>query len=260
MSRHRRSWAVATALVCALFAGCGQPTSAHDNAAEAREPGAAAHAHDGEADEHAHRGEYEDEHAHDGTPGAAPASFQEGQGLKLAPETAEALGVTTAVIEQRAIAPTLHVTASVFDAGPPARALAIIPAAVADELERHPPTEAKILSVRRALASALNQVEVEFALADAPALGRPVELRLRGAERNVAAVPRSSVLRTATGTFVYVRRGERFLRTPVITGAGDGAHVEIVDGLRAGAVVAVGAVEQLWLTELRLTKGGGHSH
>ena len=36
--------------------------------------------------------------------------------------------------------------------------------------------------------------------------------------------------------------------------------IEITDGLYAGDVVATGGVEQLWLTELRLTKGGGHSH
>jgi hypothetical protein len=68
------------------------------------------------------------------------------------------------------------------------------------------------------------------------------------------------VLRTATGTFVYVRTGEFWRRTTVEPGADDGNFVAIANGLAAGDVVATTAVEHLWLTELRLTKGGGHSH
>ena len=70
----------------------------------------------------------------------------------------------------------------------------------------------------------------------------------------------STLLRTATGTFVYVVNGASLLRTPVKPGASDTTHVEILDGLYAGDLVATAGVEQLWLTELRLTKGGGHSH
>ena len=36
--------------------------------------------------------------------------------------------------------------------------------------------------------------------------------------------------------------------------------VEITDGLYAGDEVVASPVNQLWLAELRLTKGGGHSH
>ena len=68
------------------------------------------------------------------------------------------------------------------------------------------------------------------------------------------------ILRTATGSFAYVARDGFFSRTPVKTGARDGEWVEIVEGLETGEAVASAAVEQLWLTELRLTKGGGHGH
>ena len=70
----------------------------------------------------------------------------------------------------------------------------------------------------------------------------------------------AALLRTATGTFVYVVNGANLLRTPVKPGASDGAFIEILDGLYAGDVVVTHGVEHLWLTELRLTKGGGHSH
>jgi hypothetical protein len=85
-------------------------------------------------------------------------------------------------------------------------------------------------------------------------------MTLRAPERTALAVPRSAILRTAAGTFVYVVQGVRFLRTVVKPGASDGAFVEIAEGPNAGDVVVTAGAEQLWLTELRLTKGGGHSH
>jgi hypothetical protein len=192
--------------------------------------------------------------------GEAPARFKEGQGLFLVSSTAEALGLKTGEVEERPVTHTYEVTASVFDAGPPARASSLMPVEIADDLEKHPPTEAKLLAVRRDIAKALDQVEVVFALSGSPEVGTTVTLILSGPVRNSAAVPHSALLRTATGTFVYVVNGTYLLRTPVQSGASDGAFIEILDGLYAGDVVATAAVEQLWLTELRLTKGGGHSH
>lgn len=199
-----------------------------------------------------------DEAAHEG--GETPAKFKEGQGLQLATETTAALGVKTAEVEERAVAHSYEITASVFEAGPPARASSLVPGDIADDLEKHPPTEAKLLSVRRDLSSALTQVEVVLALPGAPQVGSTVNLVLRGPARDVTAVPLTALLRTATGAFVYVVNGANLLRTPVRTGASDGTYIEILDGLYAGDVVVIAAIEQLWLTELRLTKGGGHSH
>lgn len=192
--------------------------------------------------------------------GEAPAKFKEGQGLLLIDRTKEALGVQTGEVEERPVTHTYELTASVFDAGPPARASSLMPVEIADDLEKHPLTEAKLLAVHRDLAKALNQVEVVFALPGSPEVGTTVTLNLTGPVRDSVAVPRSALLRTATGTFVYVVNGAHLLRTPVQIGSGDGAFIEILDGLYAGDVVATAAVEQLWLTELRLTKGGGHSH
>lgn len=191
---------------------------------------------------------------------AAPARFKEGQGLWLAERTRQALGLEMAEAEERALAPVYEATATVFDAGPPARASAFVPPAIAAALERHPPPGAGILAVRRDLVGALGQVELVVAVPGAPAVGTTVALRLEGPPRPNLTVPHSALLRTATGTFVYVVNGDHLLRTPVQLGSSDGAVLEILDGLYAGDVVATAAVEQLWLTELRLTKGGGHSH
>lgn len=233
MSRARLNLSVGSVVLAAMLAGCGGRKASS-------------------ADEHG------DAHAHEGAP--APASFKEGQGLQLAAETAKAVGVQTAEVEERKLAHVFQVTASVFHAGPPARATTLVPPEIADELERHPPSEAKILSVRRDISSALTQVEVVLALPGSPAIGTTLEVTLRGPERTALAVPRSAVLRTATGTFVYVSNGAYLLRTAVKTGASDGSFTEIADGLYTGDAVVTGGVEQLWLTELRLTKGGGHSH
>jgi hypothetical protein len=205
-----------------------------------------------------HGGHEEGEPAHEA--GETPAKFKAGQGLQLAAETSAALGLKTGEVEERAVTHTYEVTASVFEAGPPARASSLVPVEVADDLEAHPPAEAKLLSVRRDLSPALTQVEVVFAVAGNPPVGSTISLTLRGPTSTGSAVPRSALLRTATGTFVYVVNGVNLLRTPVKAGANDGEYIEILDGLYAGDVIATTAVEQLWLTELRLTKGGGHSH
>lgn len=209
------------------------------------------------ADDHGDHGHGD---AHEHAAGESAVLFKAGQGLLLSAETSAALGLETAEVGERAVVPRFELTASVFDAGPPARASSIVPTAIADALEKHPPTEATLLSVRRDLAPALNQVEIVLALPGAPAVGATVNLTLSGPACEGASVPRAAVLRSATGTFVYVANGTHLLRTPVQTGADDGNYVEILDGLYAGDVVATAAVEQLWLTELRLTKGGGHSH
>jgi multidrug efflux pump subunit AcrA (membrane-fusion protein) len=73
-------------------------------------------------------------------------------------------------------------------------------------------------------------------------------------------VPKSAVLASAEGNFVYVVNGEAYLRTAVKTGVEAEGLVEVTDGLLAGDVVVTRPVEKLWIIELRATKGGGHSH
>lgn len=222
-------------LVGLALAGCGKP--------------AATTGHEGH-----------DHGAHDHAGSESPVRFKEGSGLQLSAETAAALGLQTGEVETRTVRHTYDLTATVFDAGPPARASSLVPGEIADALEKHPPAEATILAIHRELSAAVRQVEIVFAVAGNQPVGSTLSLALRGPARTGAAVPCSALLRTATGTFVYVVNGTKLLRTPVTVGANDGDYLEILDGLYAGDVVATAGVEQLWLTELRLTKGGGHSH
>jgi hypothetical protein len=209
---------------------------------------------DGEEKGHAHGGE------HDHAEGAVAVSFKAGRGLQLAPETAKAVGLTTADVQEREIAHRLSLNVTVLKAGPPAVASAIVTPETAEELERHPPREAKIVATNRALTAATSQIELTLELPKAAKEGAMIPLSLRAEAKKVSVVPAAAVLRSAGGTFLYVENGGAFLRTPVKVGTSDGEYTEIVEGVYAGDVVAATAVEQLWLTELRLTKGGGHSH
>lgn len=248
--------------------GCNKPAAPeadkHEHAKEAQE----AHTHDhGEkaeaTEDHGHdhgqvpkeKDEHGHEHGHDDDSNAT-ARFEEGHGLELAAGTATAIGLTTARAERRSLSATAEITATVFDAGPPARASALVPLAVADAFAADP----RVLATHRDTLNALGQIELVVAAPERSTVGTTLSLQLRTPARDTLGVPNSAVLRTATGVFIYVQRGEHWLRTPVTTGAAEGGFTAITDGLADGETVAVTAVEHLWLTELRLTKGGGHSH
>lgn len=72
----------------------------------------------------------------------------------------------------------------------------------------------------------------------------------------VTAIPRSALLTTAEGNFVYAVNGEFYVRTPVKVGALSDDHAEISDGLYTGDEVVVTPVMSLWLAELQILRGG----
>ena len=152
--------------------------------------------------------------------------------------------------------------AQVFAAKPEVLASASVLPAIAQRLGQRAFHGAKIVRLDRSATPATKLVDVILALErnPAPAVGEFVEVRLASEPQSGLSVPIASVLDAATGTFVYVLNGEYYLRTAVKTGVRSGEFIEISDGLYPGDVVVATAVEQLWLTELRVTKGGGHSH
>jgi len=76
----------------------------------------------------------------------------------------------------------------------------------------------------------------------------------------VTVIPRSALLRTAEGTYVYAVNGDAYYRTAVTVGSSTEDKLEVTEGLYAGDQVVANPVETLWIIELRATKGGGHSH
>lgn len=194
--------------------------------------------------------------------GGGGVSFKEGRGLSLNPEVIAALGLRTAEAEERPLADNIRLIAQVFETSPRILASATVPAAEAEHFGQHPFQGAKLVRIDRSTVTATRLVDLIVALErpSPPAIGEFVEVVFAAEPTTVLAVPSSALLDGATGTFVYVVNGEHYLRTPVKAGARTADFVEITDGLYAGDVVVTAPVEQLWLAELRLTKGGGHSH
>ena len=88
-------------------------------------------------------------------------------------------------------------------------------------------------------------------------VGTRVLATFRGeAGEATAAIPRSALLKTAEGTFVYALNGERYVRTPVKLGAENDERVEVTDGLYSGDLVVTHGVMPLWLAELQALRGG----
>lgn len=189
-------------------------------------------------------------------------SFKEGRGLALSPEARLALGLKTARAENRPLADNIRLLAQVFATTPQVLASATVPAAEAGHYTKHSFKDAKLVRMDRGATGATRLVDLIVVLerTPPPAVGEFVDLDFAPEPAPVLAVPRSALLDAAAGTFVYVVNGELYLRTPVKVGARTPEFVEITDGLSAGDMVVAAPVEQLWLAELRLTKGGGHEH
>jgi len=264
--------AVLAALLLA-GAGCGKQTAgdrhAHDGAE--REEG------HGHPDEHGHEGEGETEEA--------GASYSEGEGILLVEEAARQIGLQTAEAATRKLAMRFTANARVYKtahAHSPgngqqphhdSRATAIVSAQLADFLEpghsveldsgNGSPIQGRLVRLDVETSKAIGQVEAIIDMSDPEhrfEFGSFVKVTFDGGEREVMAVPRAALLEAASGTFVFVKKGDLFLRTPVTVGAVSDGAAEIADGLQEGDVVVTQGAVDLWLIELRFTKGGGHSH
>ncbi len=251
------------AIIGWALAGCGPKSTGHQ---------------EGESEE-AHGG-----HDH-GNAGAEGATFSEGKGIQLMEETKKAIGLSTAEAEERELTPVVSVEAQVYrSASEPSRpgreqtgsayATAYLPPRLASSLKTgdtatvHTATgefSARVWRIEAISRDAVNNEEVILEIADKDAALRVGDFvsgevtQSRGAA-SVVAIPRSAVLETAAGKFVFVENGKFLLRTPVTTGAESADYIEISDGLYSGDVVATQPAETLYLIELRSTKGGGHSH
>lgn len=230
---------VTLAAAAGLTAGCGRP----------------------HAEDHAGHGHS----APSADAGSAPiqVTFKAGTGLTIPPEIRQAIGLSTAAVEERAVARTWRVQAQVIAVGPPALAAVSVSAGQGAAVTNRTLTGARLIQAVPQTSAPDSLVDLTLAL-DGTAnarLGDHVDLTLStSGSPPVNAIPKGALLRSASGTFVYVVNGGTYLRTAVVTGAESEDSFEVVDGLYAGDEVVTHPVEQLWLIELRATKGGGHSH
>jgi hypothetical protein len=226
----------------------------------------------------------EDGHGHEhGEESPSGASFKAGKGVSLTDETRKILGLEVADVAEEKLAQTVQFTAQVYVAArnhltsalnPPAPTLLasglVAPAqaalvragmSVRFSASSGATAEGTVKEVHSSLA--LGDSEIDVILSETGALKSGDfalgTITLPRAEA-VTVIPKSALLRTSEGSFVYAVNGTAYFRTAVKIGAESADLAEITDGLLAGDQVVIQPVQTLWLIELRAVKGGGHSH
>lgn len=257
-------------LVVTLLISCGQKQEPKEKAASNPIAVPEAKQHEGEAD-------------HD-----EGVSFHEGKGITLSNETVNALGLKTTQATLRELNFIVPLNAQVYrsadenssrsggEKNGSAYATVMLSKQEAETLKRgtkvifdppsgsDQPIEGILWKLDQTQSSITDKVEALIEIPD-PAHRLPIGVFLKGHAqpgktlKKVVSIPRSAVLDTAQGKFVYIAKEESYLRTPIKTGNADQIAIEITEGLQAGETVVVAPVEKLWLIELRLTKGGGHA-
>ena len=258
---------VLSACVALVGSGCGKKHNEDDG--------------HGHGKEEAHG--KEDGHGH-GEESPSGAAFKAGKGVTLTDETRKILGVEVVDVTERKLPRQLRFSVQVFGekhhhtfnqqdhTGCDVHGAGLVPSDAAAAVKPEQPVQllkgtntvlaGVVVAVQKALA--LGESEIVVGVSNASATlksGEFVSATISlPRDQAVTVVPRSAVLRTSEGTFVYAVNGNAYLRTPVKTGADAEGWIEITDGLLAGDQVVTKPVETLWLIELRATKGGGHSH
>lgn len=217
--------------------------------------------------------------------------FREKSGLQVSPATAAFIGLETAEVEERKVAAEFRFTAQVYRAAGETRFASTQPVApvltrasgrvgpveAARLQEGQPlpvtvsgapePLSASVTALDRTLEAGGGQVEVLLAVADPQgrlAKGDFVTVTVPlGGEQAVVSVPRTALLRTLEGDFVYAVSGDFFVRARVSLGAVNEEFAEVTDGLYAGDKIVVRPAMTLWLAEIQGLRGGkscAHGH
>ena len=210
--------------------------------------------------------------------------YEEGKGLLLKPETAEAIGLQFASVSEQPLSSRVELEAQVFlaagDTMPAhnlkqriAYASAVIPADQAKQLLVGDPVTLRkgkdelsgsLSKISSYPGGGGHQTSLTLEIADPKSLlhvGEFIHVAVIGplAKKPTLSIPKAAQLETITGSFVFVERDGHLLRIPVVAGTVAGDSVEITEGLNSGERVVVAPVELIYLTELRLIKGGGHA-
>jgi hypothetical protein len=215
---------------------------------------------------------------------ASGATFETGKGLLLAEATRQSLNVQVAKVIQQRLPAQLRFNVQIFrenhhhpvqdqdHTGCDVHGSGFLPSATVASVRVGLPVQILTASntvfhgwvLDMSKAMALGETELIIGVTNGAGQLKPGEFLAAvltlPTEEGVNVIPRSALLRTAEGTFVYVATNSSYRRTSVEVSGETDDLVGIAQGLRAGDSVVSGPVETLWLIELRLTKGGGHSH
>jgi len=207
--------------------------------------------------------------------------FDAEKGLSLSDDVLKAQGVDFAKVESRNLVPKIVANGQVYRAASEAASrfgrekngFAYITTSVdlgsADPIKvgqqvaiDHGDKVGIVWRIERMQSSITGKVEVLIEVPDPDSkliVGGFVSITLDAGSspRRGLVVPASALLKTATGSFVYLKNGEHLLRKPVGVGIIADNSVEIVDGLREGETIVTKPVQTLYLIELRAATGGG---
>lgn len=228
------------------------------------------------------------EHGEEGQEETAGIVYSEKSGLSVSPETAKFIGLETAEVAERKIAGEFHFSARIYRAATEAQFASVQPMASSialasgfistfdttklreDQVITVTAEDKQTFSARvsKVMPDKMgNQSEVLLAIADKEgklAGGKFVAASVPfGGETTVVSVPRSALLRTMDGDFVYTVSGDSFVRAAVKLGAVDEKFAEVVDGLYSGDQIVVKPAMTLWLAEIQALRGGhscSHGH
>lgn len=216
-----------------------------------------------------------DGHAHAGTDGENAVEvgviYHPKKGLLIPAETAKFIGLELADVAERRVNATREIPARVFRSAttnePRALASAVVSAADGALLwtgqagsAATSALAATVLRLDRTQEPQSGSVEVILGIEDAGrslSNGSFVAFRITEPATNVVTtVPRTAVLHTVEGDFVYTASEDYFVRAAVKLGRTDGEFAQITEGLYAGDKVVVRPVMSLWMTELHHVNGG----
>ena len=194
--------------------------------------------------------------------------YKKDQGIFVTDISAKIIGLKMTDVKEELLHKTRHMIAQIYDVSTPNIALASswIPLAEANALPSGTSVTSttgnsgRITGLSRLTVSANMNAEVLLEIENKnndfknnQFIHMTAVLPETG---TILVVPKSSVLNTSEGTFVYVDNAGWKVRTPIVVGMEHEGMVEIVDGLLSGDVVVASPVMTLWMTELQLTKSG----
>lgn len=195
------------------------------------------------------------------------AQFKEGHGVSLTDSMLKSINLKTAEVAEENITPAIIVQLQTVKKGKeaigwltPEQAVGIKPGMSVDikvTSSKGGPLQGKVLKVERETAIASGESEMTVELSAELAAGTPLAATiLLDKAEGLTAVPKSALLTTAEGNFVYAKNGDYYVKTPIKTGAASSTHVEVLDGLYTGDEIVTSPVMSLWLAELQVLRGG----
>ena len=189
--------------------------------------------------------------------------FKKGEGLSVTDEMAKSIGLQTADVEEQKMTSRLKFTLQPRVGTNEAtgwltasQAENIQPGEVV-QISGNPGTMGKVSNIAKHSLSEWVDFQITVTTDTAMEDAKEIQASVMMPETEAAAsIPRSALLSTVEGNFVYAVNGKHFFRTAVTVGTMNEDHAEITDGLFAGDAVVTTAVMSLWMAELQVLRGG----